>query len=70
MLDRMEWIAVGITIAPACGNTAADDICLYVGQPARTWHRNPQRRIPELKAYARRHGTLPVTRILLPDIGL
>lgn len=69
-LDRMDWIAVGIMIAPACGNTADDDIYLYVVNLPALGIETRSGGFHELKAYAHRHGALPVTRILLRDIGL
>lgn len=69
-LDRTEWIAVGITIAPACGNSPDDDIYLYaVNLPALGIDASSDG-FQELKAYAHRHRALPVTRILLHGIGL
>jgi hypothetical protein len=69
-LDRNEWIAVGITIVPACGNDADDDIYRYVVNMPALGIDTRWGGFQELKAYAHRHGALPVTRILLRDVGL
>lgn len=61
---------MGTTIAPACGNTADDDIYLCVVNLPALGIDTRSGGFHELKAYAHRHSALPVTRILLRDIGL
>jgi hypothetical protein len=69
-LDGNHWLAVGMSIEPACGDCAVDEVFIDavdlhsvdIGQRTSGFH--------DLVALADQFGALPVTRIRLTGISL
>lgn len=69
-LDATRWLVVGMSIIPASGSSAVDDICVDavdLHAMGITAHTNG---FHGVKAFAEQYGALPVTRIHLQATSL